>query len=92
MLNNKKDALYYSGPFSASQGVVVLNKGESYKIYGVNAADTITAAVTGTGTKPTATVSGNEITIEAGSTASTGEFTVTLTSDTKTTTIAVTVV
>lgn len=97
VLNNKRDALYYSGPFAASQQTVVLNPGEVYRIDAVNVTGTVTAAVTGSGTKPTATVSGNEVVITTTSSTSTGDFVLTLT-DTPatgtavTTTVAVTVV
>ena len=46
VLKNKKDAIYYSGPFSVSERTLVLNKGESITVDAINfGTNTVTAAV-----------------------------------------------
>lgn len=94
VLNNKKDAIYYIGAFSASTQTMVLNQGESDWASAVAATGTVSAAVTGSGTnKPTATVADGIVTVTAPANATAGTYTVTLTDgDSKTTTITVTVV
>lgn len=96
VLNNKKDAIYYSGPFSATERTLALLKGEVYKVNAVNyGANTVTAAVTGGevgDTKPTAAVTGGEVTITTTASTTAGTYTVTLTADDETTAITVVVV
>lgn len=97
VLNNKKDALYYSGPFSVSERTLVLNQGESLGLSLVNYTGTVTAAVTKGGSSSsdvTATVSGGNVTVAATANATAGDYVVTLTngSGSATTTINVKVV
>ena len=93
VLNNKKDAIYYSGPFSVTENVVTLNVGEVFVVNGVNGTGTITAA-SGDSTKVTAAVSGNAITLTGVAKTTAGTpVTITLTDgNSATTTITVTVV
>lgn len=82
VLNNKKDALYYSGPFSVSERTLVLNQGESLGLSLVNYTGTVTAAVTKGGSSSsavTATVSGGAVTVAATANATAGDYVVTLT-------------
>lgn len=98
VLNNKKDALYYSGPFSVSERTLVLNQGESLDLSLVNFSGTVTAAVTKGGSSSsavTATVSGGNVTVAATANATAGDYVVTLTNgsgSSATTTINVKVV
>lgn len=97
VLNNKKVALYYSGPFSVSERNLALNQGESLDLSLVNYTGTVTAAVTKGGSSSsdvTATVSGGSVTVAAIAAATTGDYVVTLTngSGSATTTINVKVV
>lgn len=96
VLDNKKDAIYYSGPFSASLQTLCLNKGESTWVDAVNYSGTVTAAVTTaagvTSTALTATVSSGKVTIAADSAATAGDYKVTLTNSSDTVAIAVKVV
>ena len=97
VLKNKKDAIYYSGPFAASERTLVLNKGESITVDAINyGANSVTAAVkkgSSANTDLTTAVSGGAVTITAKASAAAGtDYTVTLTAGSDTTTINVTVI
>lgn len=91
VLSNKKDAIYYSGPFSASEKVITINEGEVYKVHGVNATGTITGVSSASG-KATVSVSGNEITITGVDTSSSAVIITLTDGNSDTTTITVNVV
>ena len=97
VLKNKKDAIYYSGPFSVSERTLVLNKGESITVDAINfGTNAVTAAVkkgASSSTDLTATVSGGAVTIAAKASAVAGtDYTVTLTAGSDTTVVNVTVI
>lgn len=94
VLNNKKDAIVYSGPFSCTDKVLNLRVGEAVVVNGINYTGTITAAATISG-KVTTSVSGGAVTITgAAATAANTPETITLTDSGSgtTTTISITVV
>ena len=63
VLNNKKDALYYSGPFSLSDKSITIKVGEVYKVYSIGNTGTISVTNASVASKVSTSVSGNELTI-----------------------------
>ena len=94
VLNNKKDALFYSGPFSLTDKAITLKVGEVYKVYGVGKTGNLSVSAS-VASKVSTSISGNEITITA--TAATAAntptvLTVTDSGSSSTSTVSVTVV
>ena len=89
VLNNKKDAIYYSGPFSVTDTNLNLNAGEKYIVYGVNIAEGGTFSITGSDDIKIDSVSANAIQIEVKPSATAGtDYTLTASDGTSNETIA----
>ena len=90
VLNNKKDAIYYCGPFSASEQAIALAANEEYVIDAFNAAAGATITATpASGAPVTAAVSGGKVTLTGAASGTAGVYDVTISDGTSSTTVAV---
>ena len=90
MLDNKKDAIYYCGPFGATEQAIALAAGEKYVVEAFNAKSGATITATPAGSAPvTASVDGKAITLTGAESGTAGTYDVTISDGTSSTVVSV---
>ena len=90
VLDNKKDAIYYCGPFGATEQSIALAAGENYVVEAFNAKSGGTITASPASSAPiTASVSGNAVTLTGKASGTAGTYDVTISDGTSSTVVSV---